>query len=42
VDPPPHKDVKDGDAGDTYGEVLKQFGAEWYILAPSGNKVDLS
>ena len=34
--------AKDGDAGDAYGEGIKSFGAEWYVLAPSGNKVDLS
>jgi predicted lipoprotein with Yx(FWY)xxD motif len=32
--------VKDKDAGDAYGQGLKAFGAEWYVLAPSGNKVD--
>jgi predicted lipoprotein with Yx(FWY)xxD motif len=36
------KDVKDGDAGDTYGEAIKSFGADWYVLAPSGKKVDVS
>lgn len=36
------KDVKDGDPGDAYGEALTNFGAEWYALAPSGNKVDKS
>jgi predicted lipoprotein with Yx(FWY)xxD motif len=34
--------VKDKDDGDAYGEALKAFGAEWYVLAPSGNKVDTS
>jgi predicted lipoprotein with Yx(FWY)xxD motif len=34
--------VKDKDDGDAYGEALKAFGAEWYVLAPSGNKVDVS
>jgi predicted lipoprotein with Yx(FWY)xxD motif len=34
--------AKDGDAGDAYGEGIKSFGAEWYALAPSGKKVDLS
>jgi predicted lipoprotein with Yx(FWY)xxD motif len=34
--------IKDKDDGDTYGEGSKSFGAEWYALAPSGNKVDLS
>jgi len=32
--------VKDGDAGDAYGQGLKAFGADWYVVAPSGNKVD--
>lgn len=36
------KDVKDGDAGDTYGQGLKNFGADWYVLAPSGKKIDKS
>ena len=36
------KDVKDGDAGDTYGQGLKSFGADWYVLAPSGKKIDKS
>jgi predicted lipoprotein with Yx(FWY)xxD motif len=26
--------------GDTTGQGLNQFGAEWYVLAPTGNKVD--
>lgn len=34
--------AKDGDAGDAYGEALKSFGAEWYVLAPSGKKIDVS
>ena len=34
--------VKDGDAGDAYGQGVKAFGAQWYVLAPSGNKVDTS
>jgi predicted lipoprotein with Yx(FWY)xxD motif len=34
--------VKDKDDGDVYGEGVKAFGAEWYALAPSGNKVDKS
>jgi predicted lipoprotein with Yx(FWY)xxD motif len=31
-----------GDAapGDTAGEGLKQFGAEWYVLSPKGSKVE--
>jgi predicted lipoprotein with Yx(FWY)xxD motif len=36
------KDVKDGDAGDTYGQGLKSFGAGWYVLKPSGSKLDTS
>ena len=26
--------------GETKGQGLDQFGAEWYVLAPSGNKID--
>jgi predicted lipoprotein with Yx(FWY)xxD motif len=33
---------KDKDSGDSYGEGLKTFGSEWYVLAPSGKKVDKS
>jgi len=31
-----------GDAkrGDTKGEGLNQFGAKWYVLSPSGKKID--
>jgi predicted lipoprotein with Yx(FWY)xxD motif len=32
--------VKDKDSGDTYGQGLKAFGAEWYVMSPSGSKVD--
>ncbi len=32
--------VKDGDAEDAYGQGVKAFGADWYVLAPSGNKID--
>lgn len=32
--------VKDGDDGDAYGQGVKSFGADWYVLAPSGAKVD--
>jgi predicted lipoprotein with Yx(FWY)xxD motif len=39
---PLYRYAKDGDAGDAYGEGIKSFGAEWYALAPSGKKVDLS
>jgi predicted lipoprotein with Yx(FWY)xxD motif len=34
--------AKDGDKGDAYGQGLKSFGASWYVLAPSGVKVDHS
>jgi predicted lipoprotein with Yx(FWY)xxD motif len=34
--------ARDKDDGDTYGEAIKSFGAEWYVLAPSGKKVDVS
>jgi predicted lipoprotein with Yx(FWY)xxD motif len=34
--------VKDKHDGDAYGEAVKAFGAEWYALAPSGNKIDKS
>jgi predicted lipoprotein with Yx(FWY)xxD motif len=30
----------DKDAGDAYGQGSKQFGAGWYVLKPSGDKVD--
>ena len=30
----------DGKPGDTAGQGLNQFGAKWYVLAPSGNKID--
>jgi predicted lipoprotein with Yx(FWY)xxD motif len=32
--------VGDASAGQTKGQALDQFGAEWYVLAPTGNKVD--
>jgi predicted lipoprotein with Yx(FWY)xxD motif len=32
--------VKDKDASDAYGQGLKAFGADWYVLAPSGNKLE--
>jgi len=34
--------AKDKDAGDSYGQGVKGFGADWYVLAPSGSKVDES
>jgi predicted lipoprotein with Yx(FWY)xxD motif len=30
----------DGRPGDTTGQGLNQFGAKWYVLAASGNKID--
>ena len=32
--------VADTKAGDTNGQGLNQFGAKWYVLAPSGTKID--
>ena len=32
--------VGDAAPGDTKGQGLDQFGAEWYVLAPSGAKID--
>jgi predicted lipoprotein with Yx(FWY)xxD motif len=34
--------ARDGDKGDAYGQGIKGFGASWYVLAPSGSKVDKS
>jgi predicted lipoprotein with Yx(FWY)xxD motif len=34
--------AQDGDAGDAYGEGVKAFGADWYVMRPSGSKVDES
>jgi predicted lipoprotein with Yx(FWY)xxD motif len=34
--------IKDKDDGDAYGEGSKAFGAGWYVLKPSGQKVDES
>jgi predicted lipoprotein with Yx(FWY)xxD motif len=34
--------ARDGDAGDAYGQGIKSFGSSWYVLAPSGKKVDNS
>jgi predicted lipoprotein with Yx(FWY)xxD motif len=34
--------VKDKDDGDAYGQNKHQFGADWYVLSPSGSKVDKS
>jgi predicted lipoprotein with Yx(FWY)xxD motif len=34
--------AKDKDSGDAYGQGVKGFGADWYVLSPSGFKVDNS
>jgi predicted lipoprotein with Yx(FWY)xxD motif len=34
--------LKDKDSGDAYGQGVKAFGASWYVLAPSGEKIDKS
>lgn len=34
--------AKDGDAGDVYGQGINGFGAAWYVLSPSGTKIDTS
>jgi len=34
--------VKDKDDGDTYGEGVKAFGADWYAVSPAGAKIDES
>jgi predicted lipoprotein with Yx(FWY)xxD motif len=34
--------AKDKDSGDAYGEGVHGFGADWYVIAPSGAKVDNS
>ena len=32
--------TKDKDDGDAYGQGVKAFGADWYVLSPSGAKID--
>ena len=34
--------ARDGDKGDAYGQGIKSFGASWYVLKPSGDKLDTS
>jgi predicted lipoprotein with Yx(FWY)xxD motif len=34
--------IKDKDDGDAYGQGSKAFGAGWYVLSPSGKKIDNS
>jgi predicted lipoprotein with Yx(FWY)xxD motif len=37
---PLYRYVKDQDHGDSYGQGIKSFGAEWYALRPSGQKAE--
>lgn len=37
---PLYRFALDAKAGQTNGEGLKKFGAEWYVLASSGKKID--
>jgi hypothetical protein len=32
--------VHDSKPGDTNGQNVNAFGAEWYLLSPAGNAVD--
>jgi predicted lipoprotein with Yx(FWY)xxD motif len=32
--------VRDKDSSDAYGQGVKAFGASWYVLAPTGKKID--
>jgi predicted lipoprotein with Yx(FWY)xxD motif len=32
--------AKDKDSGDAYGQGIRSFGADWYVLKPSGSKLD--
>lgn len=32
--------INDKDAGDAYGQGVKAFGADWYVLAPTGTKIE--
>jgi predicted lipoprotein with Yx(FWY)xxD motif len=34
--------AKDGDSADAYGQGVKAFGSSWYVLKPSGSKIDES
>ena len=34
--------ARDGDASDAYGQGIVGFGSSWYVISPSGNKVDHS
>lgn len=39
---PLYRFIKDKDSGDAYGQGSKAFGASWYVLRPSGTKIDAS
>jgi predicted lipoprotein with Yx(FWY)xxD motif len=39
---PLYRFARDGDKGDAYGQGVNGFGASWYVLSPSGSKVDHS
>jgi predicted lipoprotein with Yx(FWY)xxD motif len=34
--------ARDGDASDAYGQGIVGFGSSWYVISPSGKKVDHS
>jgi predicted lipoprotein with Yx(FWY)xxD motif len=34
--------ISDKRAGDTTGQALSSFGADWYVLSPAGTKLDKS
>jgi predicted lipoprotein with Yx(FWY)xxD motif len=34
--------ARDGDKSDAYGQGVNSFGASWYVISPSGSKVDHS
>jgi predicted lipoprotein with Yx(FWY)xxD motif len=36
---PLYRYAGDQHAGETAGQGLDQFGAEWYVLSPAGNQV---
>jgi predicted lipoprotein with Yx(FWY)xxD motif len=39
---PLYQYIKDMATSDSYGQGIKSFGADWYLLAPTGRKVDKS
>jgi predicted lipoprotein with Yx(FWY)xxD motif len=34
--------ARDKDDGDAYGQGISSFGSDWYVLTPSGDKLDNS